>query len=232
MAYSTVSPEDPDVIGILMLHGADPNRWAGDLFSIGDKVKIATWVDYGWFPPVEYAQSYFWALLKWGCWDAADLFLCHFKQNLIRTVETGGLLLAIEERQLDLTKRMVRIFPEILRRDHKIFASIVEWYTETDWKMDFELIDLVLSIGCDAMEDTILLCIKGNQQEITRKALFQPRVYWGSQSLKEFPWAPKLVRDVMYLRRREEKQRSMLFDLFDQNLADLDSWDEGDSDEL
>ncbi|KAJ3062736.1 hypothetical protein HK102_008672, partial [Quaeritorhiza haematococci] len=172
---STVSPEDPDVISTLMIHGADPNRWAGDWFTTGDKVKIATWVDYGWFPPVEYAQSYFWPLLKWGCWDAADLFLRHFKRNLIRTVETGGLLLAIEGRQLDVVKRMVRIFPEILRRDPNIFTSIVEWYTETDWKMDFGLIDLVLSIGCDVFEDAILLCIKGNQREITRKALFQPR---------------------------------------------------------
>ncbi|KAJ3058610.1 hypothetical protein HK102_010396, partial [Quaeritorhiza haematococci] len=116
-------------------------------------VKIATWVDYGWFPPVEYAQTYFWALLKWGCWDAADLFLRHFKRNLIRIVETGGLQMAIEGRQLDLTKRMVRIFPEILRWDPGVFQSIVEWYAETDWKMDFELIETVLSIGCDVFDD-------------------------------------------------------------------------------
>ncbi|KAJ3071207.1 hypothetical protein HK102_006488 [Quaeritorhiza haematococci] len=218
-----VTPEDPNVIGILMLHGADPNCWAGDWYTTGDKVKIATCVDYGWLPPVEYVQSYFWPLLKWGCWDAADIFLCHYKRDLIHTVENGGLLLAIEGRQLDLTKCMVSLFPEILRQDHKIFASIVEWYAERDWKMDFGLIDLVLSIGCDVFEDTIMLCIEGIQREITRKVLFQPRVctvHWGPKSLKDAPsWAPKLVRDVMYLRRREEKQRSMLFDLFDQDCS-------------
>ncbi|KAJ3077610.1 hypothetical protein HK102_005092, partial [Quaeritorhiza haematococci] len=119
-------------------------------------------------------------------------------RNLIGTVEYGGLLQAIKGPQLDLTKCMVTTFPEIIRLDHNNFQSIVEWYTESNWKMDFELIEMVLSIGCDAFEDTILLCIKGNQREITRKALFQPRVYLGPKSLKDAPsWAPKLLRDVI-----------------------------------
>ncbi|KAJ3078341.1 hypothetical protein HK102_004564 [Quaeritorhiza haematococci] len=217
----TKTPTDPVVTEILLQYGADPDTlgWPNlPLIWGSDRDRIAMWLRYGWLPMVDDADLYFSCLLTWELWDLADMLLRHFKRNLVGVVEQDGLSTAIKARQLDLVKFMVRMFPEILRRNHNIFTGIVEWYAESEWKMDFELIEMVLSIGCDVFKDTILLCIKGNQQDITRKALFQPRVrtvYWDSKLLKEFPWAPKLVRDVMCLRRREEKQRSMLYDSFE-----------------
>ncbi|KAJ3067923.1 hypothetical protein HK102_007304 [Quaeritorhiza haematococci] len=150
-------------------------------------------------------------------------------------VEVQGLKMAIEARQLDVVKRMVRIFPEISREDSFIFMQIIDWYIETDWQLDLELVEMLLSNGCAVNSLTIWTCIEANQQEITRKALFQPVLSPCPNPLDSDPhgpaWAPKLVRDVVCLRQREEQQRSVLFDLFDQNsndFADLDSWDESD----
>ncbi|KAJ3081016.1 hypothetical protein HK102_002634 [Quaeritorhiza haematococci] len=216
------TPTDPVVTEILLQHGADPGTlgWPRSGWIWGsEKDRISLWCQYGWLPTVDDADLYFSCLLNWKRWDLVDVFLRHFKRNLVGVVEKKGLSIAIKARQLDLVKRMVTTFPEIFRKDSFIFMQIIDWYVETDWQLDLELVEMLLSNDCAVNSRTIWTCIEANQQEITRKALFQPVLSPCPNPLDSDPhgpaWAPKLVRDMVRLRQREDRQRACQLDGLD-----------------
>ncbi|KAJ3077489.1 hypothetical protein HK102_005193, partial [Quaeritorhiza haematococci] len=209
----TDTPTDPGVMEVLLQHGADPEllgwthstRWrmGGNLHD-----KIALWVKYGWGPlDLEDIDWYFYCLLSSGWWDAADTFLTRFGRTLAGVVGRQGLRIAVEGRQLDLVWRMVKMFPEVLREDNLIFRGIVKWYADVDWKMDFDLIETVLSTGCSVDTDSLLMCIRGDQRDIARKAIFQPERYICNINEAGLPWVPKLIETLKSLRQNENRQR-------------------------
>ncbi|KAJ3082528.1 hypothetical protein HK102_001616 [Quaeritorhiza haematococci] len=215
------TPTDPVVTEILLQHSADPGTlgWPrSDWIWGSEKDRISLWCQYGWVPTVHAADLYFSCLLSWKRWDLADMLLRHFKRNLVGIVEKKGLSIAIKARQLDVVKGMVRLCPEIFREDPFIFMEIIDWYVETDWQLDPELIEMLLSNGCAMNSHTIWSCIEADQQEITCKALFQPVLSPCPNPLDSDPhgppWAPKMVRDLACLRQREEQQRALLMDRF------------------
>ncbi|KAJ3072015.1 hypothetical protein HK102_006333 [Quaeritorhiza haematococci] len=210
----TDTPTDPGVMEVLLQYGAEPEllgwtrstRWR---MGRNDEGKIALWVKYGWGPlDLEDIDWYFYCLLSSGWWDAADTFLTRFGRTLAGVVGRQGLRIAVEGRQLDLVRRMVKMFPEVLREDNLIFRGIVKWYADVDWKMDLGLIETVLSTGCSVDTDSLLMCIKGDQRDIARKAIFQPERYigWLGSEVKDGPaWVPKLDETLRYLRQSENK---------------------------
>ncbi|KAJ3077777.1 hypothetical protein HK102_004973 [Quaeritorhiza haematococci] len=205
------TPTDPVVTEILLQHGADPSTlsWPRSGWIWGcEKDRISLWCQYGWLPTVDDADLYFSCLLNWKRWDLVDVFLRHFKRNLVGVVEKKGLSIAIKARQLDLVKRMVTTFLGILGETPSSYSSTADWYVETDWKLDFELIEMVLSAGCVVDGADLLKCIKGNQRDIARKAFFQPKLFrWPHfNRVKDGPaWALKLIDDLMCLVFREDR---------------------------
>ncbi|KAJ3082502.1 hypothetical protein HK102_001640 [Quaeritorhiza haematococci] len=187
-------PTDPGVMAVLMLHGADPDAagWSRR-FETGvwgsEAHIVKTWAYYEWLPPAQHAGWFFNCLVDWGCWGEVDVFMNHFGRNLVDAA-CWGLKKMIEHRKMDPAIRMVAMFPEILANDRSIFHEIVKWYAESDWTLNRDLIERALSTGCLVDHRSILLCIRGNQRDIARKALYQRQMTWTYPSDVEKLGAP------------------------------------------
>ncbi|KAJ3079730.1 hypothetical protein HK102_003545 [Quaeritorhiza haematococci] len=226
-------PTDPGVISVLMLHGADPNaagwsrRYETRVWGSEEHI-VKTWAHYGWLPPAQHAGWFFNCLVDWGCWGAVDVFMDHFGRNLVDAA-CWSLRKMIEHRKMDFALHMVAMFPEILADDRSIFGKIVKWYAESDWTLNWDLIEKVLSTGCLVGHWSILLCIQSNQRDIARKALYQRQMTWTYPSEVEklgVTWAVKLVQDFIPLRQIEDR-RPFWADSWDSRSGDSGS---GDSD--
>ncbi|KAJ3072347.1 hypothetical protein HK102_006253 [Quaeritorhiza haematococci] len=230
-------PTDPGVIPALMLHGADPNatgwtrRFETRVWG-SERHIITMWAHYGWLPPVQHAWWFFNCLVDWGCWGEVDGFMDHFGRNLVDTA-CCCLKKMIEHRKMDFALRMVVMFPEILADDHLIFHEIVKWYAESDWTLNRDLIERVLSAGCLVDDDSILLCIQGNQRDLARQALYQRQFTWLYPSRVEklgVTWAAKLVEDFIPLRFIEERRPFWAQSVSGSGSGDSDSDSGSDSD--
>ncbi|KAJ3081020.1 hypothetical protein HK102_002638 [Quaeritorhiza haematococci] len=203
-------PTDPGVIPVLMLHGADPD-------AAGWSRRFETGV---WGSEAHIVKT--WAHYGW-----------------LPPAQHAGLKKMIEHRKMDFAIRMTAMFPEILADDYLIFHEIVKWYVESGWTLNRDLIERALSTGCLVDSRSVLLCIRGNQRDIARKALYQRQITWTYPSEVEklgISWGMKLVQDLIPLRFIEDR-RPFWADHSDSDSAvsgsgdsDSDSGDSGSGD--
>ncbi|KAJ3088290.1 hypothetical protein HK102_009108 [Quaeritorhiza haematococci] len=116
-------PEDPDVITLMMLHGADPdtNGWFGQVEHLWSCsiYKLECWVKNGWFPketrdPLDGGSPawFFRLFIRERNEAVAEMLLDHFGRKLL---PCAGITIkdAMSLRWFRFVDKMVQMFPEI-----------------------------------------------------------------------------------------------------------------------